>query len=132
MKRSALKRRTPLKPARGRRRAAKRRPLDSEGSVAWRLAALERPCAVCGSVRGVQGHHVLTVQSLRRELPAEVFERVRWDVANLLSLCAGCHASHHAGSVRVPRALLPMEAVVFADGLGLGWLLDRCYPKEDG
>jgi hypothetical protein len=46
-------------------------------------------------------------------------------------LCVYHHGRHDHWVERVPRVLLPPEAVAFADRIGLGWLLDKEYPEVD-
>lgn len=84
---------------------------------------------VAADLRRLESHHVLAKGALRRLgfAPEEIHSP-----ANAMCLCAFHHARHESHRERVPRRLLPAGTVAWAEGLGLGWLLDRCYPKEDG
>lgn len=69
---------------------------------------------VCGcGRRGVQKHHVVYVQELRRAGP-DRFEVLRVDPRNLVPVAPGCHAAHHARSVAFPVRVLPDSVFEFA------------------
>lgn len=93
MRRSALNKRPAVKQA-----------IDRQASEAWAWGARSKPCAVCGAVGGVEGHHVVYQQTLRKAALATglEFERLRWDTRNRLPLCARHHQAHHSGRYRVP------------------------------
>lgn len=127
MKQSALKRRGP------RRATVAERELKR---AHWEAAMGQGACAVCpphrvgaGEFMRLEAHHVLAKGVLRRHgFPPEVVH----DPANALCVCRRHHALHESCQARIPRSALPAGTVAWAEGLGLGWLLDRCYPKEDG
>lgn len=52
------------------------------------------------------------------------------DERNLIWLCMPCHFRHENAFRRVPFAVLPQEALDFADEVGLSHLIDRYYPRE--
>jgi hypothetical protein len=115
----------------------KRRPKpltvsQREKQVAWHRGAAAKHCASCGSRHGIEGHHVIRVQVLRREALARGFdfERARWDPRNRLPLCSHCHAAHHGASRRLSLSLLWKHApkvFQFARELGLSHVLTRDY-----
>lgn len=122
-----------------RRPAARARPSGDETTRAerdaWRAAVLAQGrarCAVCGSTRAVQAHHVIRQQHLRRRsrelgVPAAV---LLCDPRVGMPVCDSCHAAHHAAARRIPRALVPVATVEFVLEVGLGWLLNREYASE--
>lgn len=127
VKRTSLKRRTPLK----QQRQARAR-IDRQAAEAWAKGARSKPCVICGS-RQVQGHHIITQQKLREVAIAtgRDFERLRWDARNRLSLCSRHHAAHHNRSHPIPWQVMHAhapKAVQFARELGLVWWLERTYP----
>lgn len=73
-----------------------------------------------------EAHHILTQQQLRKRGLSDF----AWDVRNGLGLCNRHHRRHTRAVERVPYSVLPERAFVFAEEMGLGWLLDRYYPKE--
>jgi 5-methylcytosine-specific restriction endonuclease McrA len=77
----------------------------------------------------LDGHHVLPKERIKRFAVAVGLDPVRllWDVSNMMPLCRRCHDRHHTGFLRVRRADLPVEAVLFARSLDLEWVLERLY-----
>jgi hypothetical protein len=73
-----------------------------------------------------EAHHLLTQQQLRKRGLSDV----AYDVRNGMGLCNRHHRRHTRAVERIPFAVLPERAHEFAAELGLGWLLDRYYPKE--
>lgn len=73
-----------------------------------------------------QIHHVIYQQKFRQ------VGRMRDsnDPRNLVHICYRHHRRHHAGLEPIPRAVLPAGLEEFATELGLGWWLDKHYPKE--
>jgi 5-methylcytosine-specific restriction endonuclease McrA len=81
-----------------------------------RAAAFARSnglCIMCRHngrrVRAQQAHHC--------------YPKAKWPAlakvtANLVALCAACHAAHEGGSHRLPLAILPPETIALADGDG--------------
>lgn len=127
MKRSELK-------SRGRRRVgADERALKR---AHWEAAMGQGGCAMCpphpvggAEFMRLEAHHVLSKSGLRTlGFPPEVVHAPE----NALCVCRSHHAAHESYRGRIPRSRLPAGTVAWAEGLGLGWLLDRCYPKEDG
>lgn len=92
-------RRTPMK-----KRPSVNRVIDRQASEAWAWGARSKPCAVCGVTAGVEGHHVVYQQTLRKvaQMTGLEFDRLRWDTRNRLPLCARHHQAHHVGRLRVP------------------------------
>jgi hypothetical protein len=126
VRRSALKRRVGL-------RARRLKPAGVIAADVWR-EGLGR-CAVCEFEfefegrpcrGGVQGHHIIAKQTLRRLGLAEFV----MDKRNRLPVCEYRHEQHTTGFKPIPRALLPASVFEFAAELGLGWYLDRHYPLE--
>jgi hypothetical protein len=132
------RRATPVEDARANgRRKRSRRGNGSGRRSAWGLNARGKCCAVCGcsDCPGVEGHHIIRVQVLRKEAGFRGFdfEAVHWDLRNQLPVGRLCHASHHNARRRIPRAILEAHApqvFAFARELGLEWALDREYPVE--
>jgi hypothetical protein len=89
------------------------------------------PCAVC-PVEGVEchgqvtGHHIITQQQLRQH----GLELELWNLRNRLPVCDGRHGQHHRASRRIPRSVLPVEALEFAEEHGLTRLIERYYPER--
>lgn len=130
MKRSALKRRAPLKskgvslkrsePLRrsaplarvsARLKRQRRLHVPTAAEVAWAAAAVAGKCGVCGQPGILEGHHVL----LRQKIRDPDYE---WDPANRIDLVrgCGCHAGHHHPGVKDTRIRLqrvPDHAIDF-------------------
>lgn len=101
--------------------------------VSWVEAAKSRPCAMGCGQRATQGHHIVTQQELRRALRGE-FGRFRWDLRNMLPVCNGCHAAHHARQAPIPMRVLRVHApgvFAFAVELDRAWWLERVYPESE-
>lgn len=106
-----------------------RKPAGVIQTESWRKNL--GPCALKGlpghvCEGKVRGHHLIPRQSLRRH----GFVLFEWDIRNRLSVCDRAHHSHHTRARPIPRALLPESVFVFADELGLGWLLSKLYPEQ--
>lgn len=130
LKRTPLKRRSPL---RGARALVVPDRIKSEG---WHEGIGHR-CAVCGNRyrRECEAHHILRVQTLRKQasLRGFDFERVRWDLRNRLPCCPTCHSRHHSRLRPIPAAILRAHApkvFQFARELGLLHILEREYPAS--
>lgn len=87
-------------------------------------------CVACGG-RGVQRHHVISRQALKR-LTKDPKERARLinDERNLVWVCVPCHMRHENAFRRLPLSSLPQSALDFATEVGLAHLIDRYYTKE--
>ena len=129
MRRSGIKRKTPLKRVR-----PVKQTINRAASEAWARGVRTKRCALCGA-NGVHGHHIITQQQLRIaafSLRLD-FERLRWDTRNRLALCPRHHAAHHARSHPVPWVVLEQHApkvFQFAREIGLEWWLEAMYPPE--
>lgn len=86
-------------------------------------------CAVGGPEHGssLEVHHIVPKQILKRE----GFTDRLWDDRNALVLCRHCHARHEHAVLRVPFAVLTVQAQEFADELSLGWVLERYYDTKE-
>lgn len=122
MKRTPLRRRTPLRQP---------RPKQAYDPQAWREGL--GPCVVCTEL-GIEAppyymdaHHCIPAQALRRR----GYTAEQADKRNRISLCRWHHERHHSRTNPVPRRLLPDSVFEFAAELGLGYLVDRYYPEED-
>jgi len=115
VKRSALKRKTPL-------RTRRLKPAAVIQADLWREGL--GPCVVCGATRNIDGHHALPKGSLLRHGLSEYV----MDKRNRVALCRFHHEQHHSRTVPLRRDLLPESVFEFAEETGLGWLLDRIYP----
>lgn len=99
---------------------------------AWWLAVVKgKPCAVCGRPDRVQGHHVISQQTLRKVASERGLDvsAVLWDERNGIPVCESEHSAHTSAKKRIPRSCLPLAAFQFAAELGLTWLIERDYPK---
>jgi hypothetical protein len=127
---------TPLEYAQANGKRKRSRRGEGRGRRArWGVHARGKCCAVCGrpDCPGVEGHHIIRVQVLRKEAGFRGFdfEAVRWDLRNQLPVGRLCHAAHHSASRRIPRAVLEAHTPLvfeFARELDLEWALDREYP----
>lgn len=127
MKRSPLKRRTPLNRG-GFLRRRKPKTIAGFGEI-WREGL--GGCVVClaegGACSGpVQAHHIIGRQTLRRR--GLLFETL--DVRNRLGVCEFRHEQHTTGYKPIPRDVLPASVFEFAEELGLEWYLDKHYNAE--
>ncbi len=135
MKRSQLKRTTPLKrgPGPKPRRKPLRGPTDRERSEAF--ATGKKPCVICNAAAiHSKAHHIITQQELRKvalRLGRDL-ESIRWDRRNRLWLCERHHTAHHSRMKPITWAVLEQHApkvFQFARELGLTPWLERTYPR---
>lgn len=124
LKRASAPKRRPRPPRSARARAA---------SGAWVVGL--GPCAVCGSTRGIAGHHVVTQQELGHVAAEQGrdLDRLLWDQRNRLALCEGCHAAHHSRARPVPLTILFHRCpgvFDFAEEIDRSWWLERTYPGQ--
>jgi hypothetical protein len=98
----------------------------------WKQAVLREGCRyhrpridIC--LGPLQAHHVITQQQLRKR----GLIHLRWDVRNGMALCERAHSRHTTAVERIPYSLLSPENIAFAEENGLGWLLDRYYPRTE-
>jgi HNH endonuclease len=107
-------------------------PEERSAAGRWRELVLSPGfCAVCGSDRHLEGHHVVAqryLKPLERRLGLEP-GTLLWDPALGMALCRRCHERHELAVVRVPRSALPAAASERAHELGLDWLIERMYPR---
>ncbi len=95
-----IRRRTPI----ARKRKGTAAQLQRAADADWKQLVLERDercCVRCGAGRYLQAHHIRS----RR------FKSTRWELANGLTLCRGCHFWVH-------NHLEADETVAFYEGLG--------------
>lgn len=72
--------------------------------------------------------HLLPKARLKRELrgqPAELVERAVWHPGVWVWACRRHHGDFDNHVFRVERSELPAGVEVFAEALGVGWMLDR-------
>lgn len=112
----------------GLRRRPRRTLPSVQAAIEWKRRRVYR-CAVCNR-QAHHRHHIIYVQHLLRLAPdhGRPIEEVLWDLRNMLPLCESCHSRHHSAFSRIPRHLLPDEALEFAAELELGWFIVREYP----
>lgn len=127
MKRTGIKRQTPLKSGSGLKAKPAPKPRGEIVNFIWRRDL--GPCAVCPAEGGecagpVQGHHCVSQETLKKH----GFTSRLMDLRNRLPICERRHSQHTNKFRPIPRELLPASAFVFADELGLGWYLDKHYP----
>lgn len=68
-------------------------------------------------------HHVVTTQKLRKMGRVDLIH----ETANGVPACYEVHRKHHSRIAPIARERLPVEALAFAEGLGLGWWIDKFY-----
>lgn len=119
MKRSPLKRKTPL-------RARRRKPVGVIVADIWRDGLHGERCVVCHTPRNLDGHHAIP----RRVLLRLGFGDYIMDKRNRVPVCRHDHESHENRHRPLLRAELPASVFEFAAELGLEWYLDRHYPAE--
>lgn len=116
-------------------------------SDAWATATRRAGvCAIPGCTRSgagahgtawdtkLEGHHIVPRRYLNsvvreRGLVGEDANRIVWNLANHLPLCAYHHNRHERALERVPRHVLPDAALAFAEDVGLTWLVEKAYPQ---
>ena len=93
-----------------------------------------KPCAVCGTRRATEGHHVVTRQQLRRIARGWGIDprALIYSEAAGIALCQRCHARHTSATQRIPLSKLSPANLRFADALGLRWWIERFYPTPEG
>jgi hypothetical protein len=125
MKRTALKRKTPLK--RGRKkvygtapewRYFKKTVIDLDGGCVMRLV---HECE-----GELQACHVIPKQALKRRGLSDLI----WLPQSAFCGCEKAHRRSDSGRERVPRSLLPARCIRFAERLGLSHLIDRLYGED--
>jgi 5-methylcytosine-specific restriction endonuclease McrA len=118
MKRSGLKRSTPLKRMPPKSKAR----IDSKiRSVVWKRQ--ERRCVACGvRVLRPQIHHVLP--------QSQWFEHAH-DPRNMVAICPGCHDNHERAHRRIRYDELPEQVRTWVRTLGgrENMYLERTYPR---
>lgn len=119
MKRSALKRRTPL-------RRGRRKPVGVIVADIWRDGLHRERCVVCGTRTRLDGHHAIA----RRHLIRLGLGDFIMDTRNRVPVCRPDHESHECAYRRIRRDELPASVFEFARELGLDYYLDRYYPAE--
>lgn len=75
----------------------------------------------------MRGHHVIAKSTLRARGLVEYL----WDRRNRMALCDRHHRRHHNRREPVPVELVSNDNWEFARIVGLDYLIDRYYRKED-
>lgn len=109
------------------KRRASRHRFDHDAASIFRALAIDSRCAICGTTRHLEVHHVLP----QRVLKAEGHRDLLWDVRNGMVLCRWDHARHENAFARIPASRISHEAWSFAQELGLDWWLERNYGAQD-
>lgn len=125
MKRSRIKRRTPLKRG-GMLRRRRPKPVGVIVADIWREGWEEGRCVVCGTRRNLDAHHAVP----RRALIRLGFADYVMDKRNRVWACRHDHESHENRHRPIRRCELPASVFEFAAELGLEWYIDRHYPVE--
>jgi hypothetical protein len=111
VKRSALQRRTPLKPVSSKRRKHLRLVEDEPGRDAWKKARYGR-CEICGAFGRLVLHHVVYEQHVRKHGGDP------WDLRNSLKVGAfgvcDCHERQHNAAQRIELRAISDEALDYA------------------
>jgi hypothetical protein len=89
---------------------------------------------ICGA-KPAHGHHIIKQQVLKRVAQEKglQYERIRWDLRNILPLCDRHHAQHHARMEPIALSIVLLhqpKVVQFAKELDLVWWLSREYPHH--
>lgn len=95
----------------------------------WKRVVTMNGCDVCGpgsDCEDVQSHHVITQQQLRKR----GLEHLLWDHRNGLAVCERRHRRHTRAIERIRYGQLLIRNVVFAEEVGLDWILERYYPAN--
>jgi hypothetical protein len=108
------------------------RHVPDELPAIWHRGIEGTVCVACQQRPAVDAHHIIKVQTLRKEATRLCFdfETVRWDTRNRLGLCRTCHGDHHSGKARLTHELLwrfAPKVYEFAERLGLEYALERDY-----
>lgn len=142
---NGLRRRAPLKKTRGPRRSPMWNP-NREDAAAFQAAVLDasRGLDVVTGEPAVDAHHIIPKRAIRRYVSARVrdgtvskeaapklLRRLLWDRRNGLAVSRKTHDEHETRRRPIPRRYLPGSAIAFAQELGLVWMIERDYPKED-
>lgn len=107
----------------------------------WKREVCRTGCVMCAAfpvdkstrqlrraqLENLQAHHVLA----RRHLKREGKSHLDWADGNGICLCEYHHFRHENAIQRVPFDLLPQEAVEFAEYVGLPWVLEREYARDE-
>lgn len=144
MKRSELKRRTPLAARSARNSRPPKQPVVIHPHT--RARALSRSgglCIVCVYNAGVDVRHapdrvlrdlvergvVKAARTLHHVLPKQRWPEFAEVCENLVAVCDGHHMDHEfAPSSRIPRGALPACALELADAAGLMDYIEATYP----
>lgn len=112
--------------------------LDPTPATCWLAQFTDTPCD-----GRLEKAHIIRQQTIRREVwnkrPELRKELGGLNGAGLLiwderAWRPACHKHHteldQARTLRIPRSAIPVETEAFAEQYGLGWWLDRTYPRE--
>lgn len=69
-------------------------------------------------------HHIIRQQTIKRELPMDMWDAALTDRRNIVDLCRNCHHKITVKSIRLPEELAP-QARAFARDYHLETFLDR-------
>ena len=119
--------RTPLAPVSAKGRVSRQRDraqVAAEGA-AFKAAVRGMRCVMCGTTDGIQAHHAVPQQTLRRRGRTDVL----WHPHNAVPLCVRDHARHTTRFATVPFERLPAAAIAFAYARGLVEELLREHPR---
>ncbi len=128
------------------RTRSKHRSLQDVGAaVAWHDAIVAMGCEICPRLGeacegAVQAHHVLRSQFIRGWVAAEAHEQyltqaahadlereLLWDLRNGQAVCYRAHRRHHNRVQPIPLWLVPLDALRFAEQLGLAHRVEADY-----
>jgi hypothetical protein len=97
-------------------------------------------CPACGGLFAaveMECHHIIEKERIKKYVAGlmleseahrlEVLIRRLWDHRNGIAVCKNCHAEHTNRKRPLSRALLPECVWVFADEIGLSYVIDRYY-----
>ncbi len=99
-----------------------------ESPKLWRQLVVASGCVLHGyRCYHHQAHHILSQQNLRKHGK----EAYLWDTRNGMCLCTDAHRKHDLAVARVPYRFLTAANKDFARDMGMEYLLDRYYPKEE-
>lgn len=129
MKRSPLRRLTPLARSTKPLRSRGRRRGNADAAAEFKTVVCSEPCIgtdipghVCDGP--LQAMHVVPKQTLRRR----GLHHLVYDAANGVAGCYRVHRRHDLGVERIPRVLLPERCIEWASAHGVLDALERHWP----
>lgn len=96
----------------------------------WKRRAIMNGCQIHDNPEDceppLQACHIISQMTLKRH----GLRAYLWDTRNSLGACYRAHRRSDQAHQRFPRDRIPQCAEDFAEEHGLGWKLDKLYPKN--